>query len=97
MNKTELIRSTKEILDEKYSDITLKDTTMFVDAAIEAIKNAVIKGEKVSIVGFGTFEAVERAERKIRDLHTGKELMVAASKSPKFKPSGSFKEAVKNA
>lgn len=97
MNKTELIRNTKEIVNKTIEGTTIKDTTVFVDAVIEAITNGLIKGEKIQLVGFGTFEVSERAERKLRNPQTGEEIHVGASKAPKFRFSASLKNAVKNA
>lgn len=97
MNKTELIKVIKDTVSETLEGVTAKDTTVFVDATIQAIQEAVIKGEKVQLVGFGTFEAVERAARKGRNPLTGESLHIEASKAPKFKPGKAFKDAVKNA
>ena len=97
MNKTDLTKVVKETVSETLEGVTVKDTTVFVDAVIDVIQNAVVAGEKISITGFGTFEAVERAERKARNPQTGIEMIVPAYKSPKFKASKTFKDAVKNA
>ena len=97
MNKTDLVKVVKETVSETLEGVTLKDTTIFVDAVINAIQDAVVAGEKVSITGFGAFEAVERAARKGRNPQDGSEIMIPASKSPKFKASSAFKNAVKNA
>lgn len=97
MNKTELIKVIKDTVSETLEGVTVKDTTVFVDATITAIQDAVIKGEKVQLVGFGTFEVVERAAREGRNPHTGESLHIEASKAPKFKAGKAFKDAVKNA
>lgn len=97
MNKTDLVRTVKEIVSETLEGVTLKDTTVFVDATIKAIQDAVVAGEKVSIVGFGTFETAKRAARTGRNPQTGETIEIAASKSPKFKAGKAFKDAVKNA
>ena len=97
MNKTELIKVIKDTVSETLEGVTAKDTTVFVDATIKAIQDAVIKGEKVQLVGFGTFEVVERAAREGRNPHTGESLHIEASKAPKFKAGKAFKDAVKNA
>ena len=70
---------------------------MFVDATIKAIQDAVFAGDKVSIVGFGTFETTERAARMGRNPQTGEDMEIPASKAPKFKAGKAFKDAVKNA
>jgi len=97
MNKTELIKVIKDAVSETLEGVTVKDTTVFVDATIKVIQDAVIKGEKVQLVGFGTFEVVERAAREGRNPHTGESLHIEASKAPKFKAGKAFKDAVKNA
>ncbi|MCL4496920.1 MAG: HU family DNA-binding protein, partial [Deltaproteobacteria bacterium] len=63
-------------------------------ATVDAIINALKKGDAVRLVGFGTFEVAKRAARKGRNPQTGKEIQIKASKSPKFKAGKSFKEAV---
>ena len=94
MTKQELIKSTKEIVSQELEGVTVKDTGIFVEATIKAIQNAVIAGEKVQLVGFGTFEVVERAERQGRNPKTGEAMTIAASKAPKFKAGKAFKDAV---
>lgn len=97
MNKTDLVKVVKETVSETLEGVTVKDTAVFVDATIKAIQDAVIAGDKVSIVGFGTFETTERAARKGRNPQTKQEMMIPASKAPKFKAGKAFKDAVKNA
>lgn len=97
MVKADLVREVKNIVGETLEGVTLKDTTLFVDAVIKSIQNAVVAGEKVQLVGFGTFETVERAAREGRNPSTGDVLHIEASKSPKFKAGKAFKDAVKNA
>ena len=94
MNKTELIRATKEIVSQELEGVTAKDTGIFVEATIKAIQDAVISGEKVQLVGFGTFEVAERAARMGRNPQTGAEMAIPASKAPKFKAGKAFKDAV---
>jgi DNA-binding protein HU-beta len=89
MNKGELIDAAAE-----GSGLSKADAGKAVDAALEAIVEAVANGEKVSITGFGNFERRERAARTGRNPQTGEELKVAASKAPAFKPGKSFKDAV---
>ena len=69
-----------------------KDTHAFLDGFGEVVKEAVGKGEDVSIVDFGQFCIAERAARKARDFKTGKEMMVPAMKTVKFKAGKSLKE-----
>lgn len=94
MNKVELIKATKEIVSQELEGVTAKDTGIFVEATIKAIQDAVIAGEKVQLIGFGTFETVERAERQGRNPKTGEAMTIAASKAPKFKAGKAFKDAV---
>ena len=97
MNKTDLVKVVKETVSETLEGVTVKDTAVFVDATIKAIQDAIVAGEKVQIIGFGTFETVERAAREGRNPATGETLYIEASKSPKFKAGKAFKNAVKNA
>ena len=94
MTKNEMIKATKEIVSQELEGVTVKDTGIFVEATIKAIQNAVIAGEKVQLVGFGTFEVIERAERQGRNPKTGEAMTIAASKAPKFKAGKAFKDAV---
>ena len=70
---------------------------MYVDAVIESIKDGMIKDGKVQIVGFGTFEVKERAEREGRNPATGESMKIAACKTPKFKAGKALKDAVNEA
>ena len=97
MNKTDLVKVIKDTVSETLDGVTVKDTAIFVDATIKAIQDAVVAGERVQLVGFGTFETVERAAREGRNPLTGASLHIEASKSPKFKAGKAFKDAVKNA
>lgn len=94
MNKAELIKATKEIVAQELEDVTVKDTGVFVEATIKAIQDALAKGDRVQLVGFGTFEVKERAARTARNPKTGETIEVPASKSPKFKAGKAFKDAV---
>ena len=89
MNKTELI---KKVADK--TDLTKKDAELAVSAMIDVIVEAVAEGEKVQIVGFGTFEQRERKERSGVDPRTHEKLTIPASKVPAFKAGKSFKDAV---
>lgn len=97
MTKTDLVKVVKDTVSETLEGVTVKDTAVFVDATIKAIQDAVVAGEKVQIVGFGTFESVKRAARKGRNPQTGADMEIPASKAPHFKAGKSFKDAVKNA
>lgn len=89
MNKSELVKS----LAEK-AEITQKDAAKALDAMVESIQEALANGDKVQIIGFGSFEVRERKERKVISPATKKEIVVPATKVPAFKPGKSLKEAV---
>lgn len=89
MTKPELI----DVLSSK-TEMTKKDCANVLDAFQDTVKETLAKGDKVQLVGFGTFEVVERAERMGRNPSTGKEMLIAASKSPKFKAGKALKDAV---
>ncbi|KRK23857.1 transcriptional regulator [Lactobacillus delbrueckii subsp. delbrueckii DSM 20074 = JCM 1012] len=75
--------------------MTKKDVSEAVDAVFEAIQEDLAKGEKVQLIGFGTFEVRDRAARKGRNPQTGAEIEIPASKVPAFKPGKALKDAVK--
>ncbi len=89
MNKTELVAAIadKTELSRKDAEAALK---AFTDVVAEELK----KGEKIQLVGFGTFEVSERAERIGRNPQTGAEMKIAASKAPKFKAGKALKDMV---
>jgi DNA-binding protein HU-beta len=89
MNKAELISSVAE-----KTELTKKDSEKAVNAILEAIGAALRKGDKVQLVGFGTFEIRKRAARKGRNPQTGEEINIAAAKVPVFKAGKSLREAV---
>jgi DNA-binding protein HU-beta len=70
------------------------DAERALDAVIDTITNAVAGGDKVTIVGFGTFEPRERSARTGRNPQTGEEIQIAASTVPGFKAGAAFKQAV---
>ena len=88
MNKKELVENLIEKSGEKKAEKVL-------NAFIETVKEAVANGDNVQLVGFGTFEARERAARDARNPQTGATLKIAAHNVPVFKPGKAFKEAVK--
>ena len=94
MNKTELVTKTQENID---INVSKKDLITIVDGVIKSITDELIAGGKVQLVGFGTFEVVERAAREGRNPLTGEALHIEASKAPKFKAGKALKDAVKNA
>lgn len=89
MTKAELVANVAEKagLDRKQSDKA-------VVAVFDAIKKALIEGDKVQIIGFGTFENRTRSARKGRNPRTGEEIDIPASKLPSFKAGKGLKEAV---
>jgi DNA-binding protein HU-beta len=89
MNKTELINAVAES-----TELSKKDATKAVDAVFQSIQDALADGDKVSLIGFGTFEVRDRAARKGRNPQTGEEIDIAASKVPAFKPGKGLKDAV---
>ncbi|PGC84499.1 HU family DNA-binding protein, partial [Bacillus toyonensis] len=77
------------------AEISQKEATVVVQTVVESITNALAAGEKVQLIGFGTFEVRERAARTGRNPQTGEEMQIAASKVPAFKAGKELKEAVK--
>lgn len=76
------------------SGMTKKDAAAAVDAVIVAIKDALAEGEKVSLIGFGTFSVKERKARTGRNPRTGEKLEIPAKKVPVFSPGKGLKDAV---
>ena len=89
MNKGELI----EAVSAK-TKMSKKDSQAVLDAICESISEALTKGDKVSLIGFGTFETRARAQRKGRNPQTGAEVIIPAKKAPAFKASKALKDAV---
>ncbi len=89
MNKTELVNAVAE-----KADFSKKDAEKAVAAVIESITDALTQGEKIQLVGFGTFEVRERAEKQGRNPRTGEAMTVPASKLPAFKAGKALKDAV---
>ena len=89
MNKTELVSA---IADS--ADLTKKDAEKAVKAFTDVVTKALKKGDKVQLVGFGTFEVVKRAAREGRNPQTGKAMKIKASKAPKFKAGKALKDAL---
>lgn len=89
MNKVELVNaiSTK-------ADCTKKDAAKYLDAIVETITETLAKGEKISLVGFGSFEVVDREARTGRNPQTGEPIEIPASKAPKFRAGAKLKEIV---
>lgn len=89
MNKAELINAAAE-----KAGLSKKDTEAAVDAAIKAITEALAAGDKVQLVGFGSFEIRARAARIGRNPKTKEEIKIPASKVPAFKPGKALKDVV---
>ena len=89
MNKEELV---KEVA--KAAKVTQKEAAEVLAAMIETVQTAVAKGNKVTLVGFGTFEARKRAARTGRNPQTGKEIKIAAKTVPAFSAGKKFKDMV---
>ena len=89
MTKAELISAVAE-----KSNLTKKDSDKAVSAVIDAITEALVSGDKVSLVGFGTFEVKDRAARKGINPRTKEAMPIPASKLPAFKAGKALKEAV---
>ncbi len=89
MNKSELIATVAE-----KSELSKKDAEKAVNAAVAAVTESLAKGESVQLIGFGTFEVRDRAERQCRNLRTGETMTVPATKVPVFKAGSALKNAV---
>ena len=89
MNKTELIAAMAE-----QTQLSKKDAEAALKAFIDVVTEEMKKGEKVQLVGFGTFEVSERAARTGRNPQTGKEMTIPASKAPKFKAGKALKDMI---
>lgn len=89
MNKTELISK----MSEK-SGVSRKDAGAALDAFIESVGAALKKGDKVQLIGFGTFETVKTAKREGRNPSTGEKITIPAGNKPKFTAGKSLKELV---
>ncbi|WP_346728179.1 HU family DNA-binding protein [Marinifilum caeruleilacunae] len=89
MNKQELVSAIAE-----KAELTKADSENAVNAMVEAIKEALAKGESTQLIGFGTFSVSERAARTGRNPQTGKEIQIAAKKVVKFKAGKAIDEAV---
>ena len=90
MNKTELIAAMAET-----SGLSKKDCDAALAAFITTVGTALKSGEKVQLIGFGSFEVKERAARTGKNPATGATIEIAASKAPVFKAGKAFKDAVK--
>ena len=90
MNKTELVAAVAA-----KAGLSKKDAEAATKAVVDAVTEALANGEKVQLVGFGTFEVKDRAAKTARNPRTGEVIEVAASKVPAFKAGQALKDAVK--
>ncbi len=89
MNKTELVAAMAE-----QTNLSKKDAEAALKAFIDVVSEELKKGEKVQLVGFGTFEVSERAAREGRNPQTGETMEIKASKTPKFKAGKALKDII---
>ena len=89
MNKSDLVSNMADV-----AQMSKKDTEKVLNAFIESVEGALIKGDKVQLVGFGSFEVRDRAARKGRNPQTKAEITIPASKAPVFKVGKALKDAV---
>ncbi len=89
MNKAELVEAIA-----KQAGLSKKDAEAALKATTSTIQAELVKGEKVQLVGFGTFEVTKRPSREGRNPKTGETMKIKACKSPKFKAGKALKDAV---
>lgn len=89
MNKAELIAAMAE-----KAELSKKDSEKALKAFVDVVTEELVKGEKIQLVGFGTFEVSERPEREGRNPQTGETMVIAASKAPKFKAGKALKDII---
>lgn len=89
MNKTEFIAAVAE-----KAEISKKDSEKALKAFVDVVTEQLKAGDKVQLIGFGTFEVSERAAREGRNPQTGKTMTIAACKAPKFKAGKALKDAI---
>ncbi|MDD6351333.1 HU family DNA-binding protein [Lachnospiraceae bacterium YH-ros2228] len=89
MNKSELVAAIAE-----KAELSKKDAENALKAFTDVVADELKKGEKIQLVGFGTFEVSERAARTGRNPQTGDEMKIPASKAPKFKAGKALKDIV---
>jgi len=89
MNKKEMVAKVAEEMG-----ITKKEAALCVETVVGVVSDSLNAGEKVSLVGFGSFEVVKRNERKCRNMQTGEEMIVPAKMAPRFRPAKGLKTSV---
>jgi len=90
MTKAELVEKMA-----KEAKVTKAAADKAIDSFVDGVKKALKKGEKVTLIGFGTFSVAQRKARKGRNPQTGKEIRIPARKAPKFSAGAALKKAVK--
>jgi len=90
MNKAELVEQVFY-----HTGLTKKTSREAIDAITSVITDALARREKVTLVGFGTFQVVKRKTRRGRNPQTGEEIQIPAKKTPKFRPGKGLREAVR--
>jgi len=89
LNKAELVSSVAE-----KAEVTKKDAEKVITAVFDAVEAALAKGEKVQLVGFGTFEVRDRAARTGRNPQTGAEIQIAATRVPAFRAGKALRDSI---
>ena len=89
MNKAELVAAVAE-----RTELSKKDAEKALKAFVDVVAEELKKGQKIQLVGFGTFEVSERAAREGRNPANGQPMQIAASKAPKFKAGKALKDAI---
>ena len=89
MNRVELIAAMAEV-----SGVSKKDTEAVLKAFTEVVSSELKKGEKIQLIGFGTFEVSERAAREGRNPATGEAMQISAARAPKFKAGKALKDMI---
>lgn len=89
MNKSELVAAMAA-----KAGLTKKDAEAALKSFIDAITEELVKGEKVQVVGFGTFDVTERAAREGRNPQTGDKMQIPASKAPRFRAGKALKDSI---
>lgn len=89
MNKAELVGSVAE-----KAEVTKKDAERVITAVFDVVEEVLAKGEKVQLVGFGTFEVRDRAARTGRNPQTGEEIEIAATRVPAFRAGKSLRDSI---
>lgn len=98
MNKVELVNAVVEKMANDGVKVTKKDMASYVDAVVNTIKDAMLAGDEVSLTGFGKFSVVERSARVgVNPQNPSQKIEIAATKAPKMKFSGTFRDQIKSA